>query len=124
MQAPAITESTGWGGEIPAAGGAWHGRSDLASRPESRPVPKSASPSRRSGSLSLLLFAGFPTPYAEEVSSDAPLKAAALAIGATVGGAGGVLVKAITRSSAVSYGDAWILGSAAGVGVIVLYLLL
>jgi hypothetical protein len=122
--APAIAESTRWGGGIPAAGGAWYGRRDLASRPESRPVPTSANPPRRSGSLGLLLSAGFPTPFAEEASSDAPLKAAALAIGATVGGAGGVLVKAIIRSSVVSYGDAWILGSAAGVGVIVLYLLL
>lgn len=63
-------------------------------------------------------------PLAAQVSRDAPLREAALAIGATIGGAGGALFKAVFGAPNLSYGDAWVIGSAAGVGVVVLYLLI
>lgn len=63
-------------------------------------------------------------PIAAEVGRDAPLKAAAFAIGGAIGGATGVLVKALIGANNVTYGDAWIIGGAAGVGVVLVYLLL
>lgn len=122
--APAIAEPTSSIRAVPVVTVSQLCHREPEGESEAAPVPMPAHLPRRSLSLGLLPLATFPAPYAEEVSPDAPLKAAALAIGATIGGAGGVLVKTIIRSSAVSYGDAWIIGSATGVGVIVLYLLL
>jgi hypothetical protein len=68
-------------------------------------------------SVQLLMFAA-------QVAEDTPQKAAALAIGGALGGAGGVLVKAVLGAANLSYGDASVIGGAIGVFVVVLYLLL
>jgi hypothetical protein len=62
-------------------------------------------------------------PAGAQVTKDAPAKAGALAICAAIGGAGGVFIKACVGAKHLSYGDAWAVGSAAGIAVGVIYLL-
>ena len=61
---------------------------------------------------------------AAKVGPETGDRAAALAIGAAVGSAAGVLFKLLAGAKELSYDDAGIIGAAAGVGVVVVYLLI
>jgi hypothetical protein len=63
-------------------------------------------------------------PLAAKVAQDTPARAAALTMWAVIGGAGAVFVKVCGGGGNLSYGDAWVVGSAAGVAMGVIYLLI